>query len=321
MLKYVGKRLVWLIPVLLGVTLFMFFLLDITPGNPAEIILGDNATPENVAALTAEMGLDDPFFVRYFRYVSEIIRFDFGESYMTGRSVSDEISFRMPYTYRIAFISIGIAIIIGIPLGVFAAVNQYTWKDNLAIFLSLFFVSMPSFWFALLLIRFFAVQLGVLPTSGVTSWLGYVLPCVSVSIGNIANIARQTRSSMLEQIRQDYVVTARAKGQTEGKVIYSHALRNALIPIITIVGGQLAGAMGGAMIAETIFSIPGLANYMLTGLTQRDYPVILGTVLVISITFSIVMLFVDLIYCAVDPRIRSQFSKPKKTASAQSKEE
>ena len=205
-----------------------------------------------------------------------------------------------------------LSIIIGIPLGVYAATNQYSWKDNLAIIASLFCVSMPAFWFALLLIQLFAVKHRILPMAGIEQWQGWILPVVSLALGYASVIARQMRSNMLEVIRQDYIITARAKGLSEHKVLYRHALKNALIPVIMTVGSMFGMSLGGALISEVIFSIPGLGNYTLTGLVNRDYPVIQGSVLFLSALFSIVILLIDIVFAFIDPRIRSQYVRAKR---------
>ena len=318
--KFIVKRVLWMIPVLLCVLLIIFVLLEITPGDPALSILpSDQWTEENIAQVHEDLGLDDPLIVRYFRYLGGVLQGDLGTSYLNKTSVTAEVMQKFPYTLKITFISVVIALVAGLPIGVIAATHQYTLTDNIAVFISLIFVSMPNFWFALLLVRFFGVQLGWLPTTGVETWQGYILPSVSVAITSLATITRQTRSSMLEQIRADYVTTARAKGQTEQKVIYAHALRNALIPIITIVGTNVANHLGGTLVAETIFSIPVLAKYMITALNGRDYPVVQGTVLFISAVFCVVMMVVDIIYTVVDPRMRVQMIKKGKGGGKKAK--
>lgn len=311
--KFILKRLLWLIPVILGVTFFVFTIMYITPGDPVRLMLGANATEEIVQATRDEMGLNDPFLVQFGRYCKNVFfNFDFGSSYQTKQDVTDQIMLRFPYTLRVALLSVLLATIIGIPIGVLAATHQYSWMDNLSMFASLFCVSMPNFWFALILVMIFCQRLGILPPSGIDSWQSYILPCVSCALGGAAGIARQTRSSMLEVIRQDYITTARAKGQKEGKVIYSHALKNALIPIIQTVGNMIGGSLGGALIAETIFSIPGMGVYMMNGISQRDYPVVQGGVIFIAICFCLVMLLVDVVFAFVDPRIKSQYASSKK---------
>ena len=307
MIRYIAKRLLMLIPVLLGISLIVLLLIDITPGDPVRLMLGTQATEERVKELRDELGLNDSLPVRYVRFLWNVLHGDFGTSYMTKRPVVDEMLQRFPYTLILVSLSLAISILLGIPLGVYAATHQYTWKDNGAIFISLFCVSMPSFWFALLLIRQFAVKWRLLPLSGVSDWKGWILPCIAMALGLIAIIARQTRSNLLEVIRQDYITTARSKGLSESRVIYRHALKNALIPIIMIVGGMLGSLLGGVLISEVIFSIPGLGQYTLTGLSNRDYPVIQGSVLILSTLFAIVILIVDVIFALVDPRIRSQY--------------
>ena len=306
--KYIAKRLLWIIPVVLGVTVMVFTIMYLTPGDPARMILGSNATEEKLEELHEELGLSGSYPERLGRYIKQVfVDRNLGASYYTGVSVTEQIKVRLPFTLRVAAISMCIAALIGIPLGILAATHHYTWIDNLAMFASLFCVSMPSFWFTLILVSFFSVKLGILPAAGLRDWTGYVLPCISLAIGGAAGLARQTRSSMLEVIRQDYITTARAKGQTERKVIFKHALKNALIPIITVMGGSFGGSLGGALIAETIFSIPGMGVYLTGAISQRDYPIIQGGVLFISICFCLIILCVDIIYAFVDPRIRSQY--------------
>lgn len=312
MIRYVLKRLLWMIPILIGVTLIVTILLELTPGDPARQLLGNFATEEEIQQLREELGLNKPLIVRYLKYMAGVLKGDFGISYFTRESVTFEITRRFPYTLLLVVISMILAILTGIPIGVYAATHQYTWKDNMSIVLSLFCVSMPSFWFALILVQIFSTKLGWLPSLGIDSWKSWVMPAISGAIGYSATLARQTRSSMLEQIRQDYVVTARAKGQAERKVIYKHALKNALIPIIVIVGSVFGASLGGAVISETIYAIPGLGNYTLSALTSRDYPVVQGSVLFFAILYSLIILLIDLVFAFVDPRIKSQYSRIKK---------
>lgn len=232
---------------------------------------------------------------------------------MTKRPVFDDMVKRIPYTLLLVCIGLGFSVLMGIPIGVYAAMHHNTWKDNLAMFIALFFVSMPVFWFALLLVRLLCVEFRWFPLSGVDTWQGWILPIFSMALGFIATIARQTRSNMLEVIRQDYIVTARAKGLPEHKVTYRHALKNAMIPVIMVVGNMFGLLIGGALITEVIFGIPGLGQYTIAGLTGRDYPVIQGSVFILSILFSLIILLVDVVFAIVDPRIRSQYvSKNKK---------
>lgn len=309
MLKYTVKRLILLIPVILCVALLIFVIMSFTPGDPAVIILGENATPEQVAVLHEKLGLDDPLLVRFFNYIKGIVtRFDFGTSYTNGREVKQEILQRFGFTLKIASFSMVFSLGIGIPLGIIAALNRNTWKDNLSMSVALVGVSMPTFWFGLMLSIVFALKLRWLPPSGVGGIEHYIMPCLAVSMPGIAGMARQTRSSMLEVIRADYITTARAKGQTERVITFRHALRNALIPVVTQAGAIFGLLMCGTLVAETVFTIPGLGTYMVTAIKSRDYPAIQGAVIMVSIAFSVVMLLVDLLYALVDPRIRAQFS-------------
>ena len=308
MVKYTLRRLLLLIPVVLGVALLIFIIMSFTPGDPAVIILGENATMEQVAALHVKLGLDQPLLVRFFNYIKGIVlHFDFGTSYTNGRPVRDEILQRFGYTFKIAAFSMLFSVGIGVPLGIVAALNRNTWKDNLSMSVALIGISMPTFWFGLVLSIIFALKLRWLPPSGVGSIKNYIMPCLAVSMPGIAGLARQTRSSLLEVIRADYITTARAKGQTESVITFRHALRNALIPVITQAGAVFGLLMCGTLVAETVFTIPGLGTYMITAIKSRDYPAIQGAVILVSIAFSVVMLLVDLLYAAVDPRIRAQF--------------
>jgi len=296
-----------MIPILFGICLIVQLLLAVTPGDPARIIAGSNSEEWEIEEIREELGLNDPLLVRFGRFLSGVVQGDFGTSYHTKRPVWDDMMARFPYTFIIATLSVILSVLIGVPLGVYAAVRQYTWKDNTAIFLSLLCVSMPAFWFALLMVQFFSVKLQILPVSGIESWKGWVLPIVSLALGYAAAITRQMRSSMLEIIRQDFIIMARAKGQTERKVIYKHALKNALIPVVMTVGALYGMCLGGAFISEIIFSVPGLGNYTLVGLTNRDYPIIQGSVLFLSAVFCIVILLIDIAFAFIDPRIRSQY--------------
>jgi len=307
MLRYIVKRLILLIPIIIGITIVVQLLIEITPGDPAKLMLGLDATPERIEEVRDQMGLNDPLPVRYARYMWGVMNGDFGRSFTTGRPVVDEMMQRFPFTLLLVTISLCISVLLGIPLGVFAATNQNTWKDNAAMFASLFCVSMPGFWFALMLIQEFAVRRRWLPLAGISHWTGWILPAVALALGLTAVIARQTRSNLLEVIRQDYITTARAKGLGEGKVIYRHALKNALIPVIMVIGGMFGVLLGGVLISEVIFSIPGLGQYTIQALSNRDYPVIQSSVLILSTLFAVIILIVDIIFALVDPRIRSQY--------------
>ena len=312
MIRYIIKRLLLMIPILLCIILIVTVLMEITPGDPARIVAGTTATEEEYAKVRADLRLDDPLLLRYARFVIGAVQGDFGTSFITKTDVFRDIMIRVPYTTLMAVLSVAIAVLIGIPMGIIAATNQNTWKDYLAILFSLICSSMPAFWLALMLVQWFAVKIRIFPVQGIKPWTGWILPVLSLALGYSASIARLTRSSTLEVIRQDYITTARAKGVNERTVLYRHVLKNSLIPVVTSVGGLFGIALGGALITETIFSIPGLGTYSISALTNRDYPAIQGSVLYLSALFSIIILLVDILYAFIDPRIRSQYSKGKR---------
>lgn len=311
--RYIVKRLLWMIPVVLGVTILIFSLMYIVPGDPALIVGGDGLTEAEYNEVREELGLNDPYIVQLGRYMYNLfIKFDFGKSYTTSKSITDELMMRLPYTLIVGASGMLLSLAIGIPLGVIAAVYRNGWGDRISMIIALLGVSLPQFWTALLLVILFAVKLGWLPAQGIDTWTCYIMPAVALSFGGIAGQARQSRSSMLEVIRADYVTTARSKGLTEREVIVKHALPNALMPIITLAGSQLAHIFGGQVALETIFSIPGIGSYLVNAINKRDYPVIQGSVILLAIVFSLVMLLVDLVYGFVDPRIKAQFAGGKK---------
>ena len=305
--KYVLKRILLLIPVLLGVSLLVFAIMSLTPGDPAQLILGENAPKEAVLKLREEMGLNDPFFMQYFRFVKNAIMGDFGRSYTTGREVFGEIFARFPNTLILAVIGIIISVCIGIPIGIISATRQYSFLDSFSMVIALLGVSMPVFWLGLMLILTFSVKLGWLPSGGFDGLKSIILPAVTLGVGSAAIITRMTRSSMLEVIRQDYIRTARAKGVAEKVVINKHALKNALIPIITVVGLQFGHLLGGAVLTESVYSWPGVGRLMVDAIRQKDTPSVLAAVVFLAAAFSVVNLLVDILYAYVDPRIKSQY--------------
>ena len=318
MIKYIIKRLLLLIPTLLGISLVVLILIDLTPGDPARMLLGTNATEEKVEELRDELGLNDPFFVRWWHFITGVVHGDFGTSIMSKRPVFGEMIERFKYTVILVLFGTIFSSLVGIPIGIYAARHTHSWKDSTVIFLSLIAVSMPSFWFALLMIRLFGVKLGVLPISGIETWKGWILPCVSMALGLMALIARQMRSDMMEVLRQDYITTARSKGLNERTVIYRHALKNAVIPVIMVIGGVFGSSLGGSLITEVIYSLPGLGQYIMQGLNTRDYPVIQGGILIISGLFAVIILIVDVVFALVDPRIRSQYTRKSKKKGGKS---
>ncbi len=310
MYRYILKRLLLMIPIVLGVSFIIFCILSFTPGDPGSIILGSGALQEEIDALNHELGYDLPFFTRYFKYIVDaLIHFDFGSSYITRQPIMATVLKKAPISLRVAFNAIFCAAVLGIPIGVLSAVKQYSLWDTLPTSISIFFASVPAFWLGLMLILIFSVKLKLLPTSGIESWKSYILPMLALGIPYAAQQMRFTRSSMLETIRQDYIRTARAKGQKERAIIWRHAMKNALMPVITVIGVNFGALLGGAVVTETLFSIPGLGSYIVNGIKQKDLPVVMGGTIVLAIMFSFVMLLVDLIYAFVDPRIKAKYMK------------
>lgn len=299
-----------MIPVVLGVVFVVFTIMYLTPGDPAEIMLGEHATQQQVDEMRAKLGVDQPFLIQFGRYMKNLVLHgDLGTSYTTGRSVTTEILQKFPTTLKLAVVGALVSLVIGITTGIISATKQYSIFDKISLFVALFGVSMPSFWLGLLLIMLFSVKLGWLPSSGFYSPIYWILPAITIGTGSSAIIMRMTRSSMLEVVRQDYIRTARAKGQSERIVILRHALKNALIPIVTVVGLQFGGLLGGSVLTETIFAIPGIGKLMVDAIKQRNGPVVQGGVLFTAIIFSFVNLLVDVLYSYIDPRIRSQYKK------------
>ena len=307
MLKFTMKRLVYLVLVLVGVSFLVFLLLYMTPGDPVRMMLGESATPEAQAELRLELGLDDPFLVQSGRYIKNIVvHQDLGTSYSTRRPVLDEIMTVFPNTVKLATAAIIIAVILGTFLGIVSAVKQNSLLDNAVMVLALIGTSAPIFWIGILMIILFSVNLGWLPPSGFGSFKQLIMPALALGMQSTAVVARMTRSSMLEVIRQDFVKTARAKGQKESVVIMKHVFRNALIPVITVVGLQFGTLLGGAMLTEVVFSIPGVGRLMIEAIKQRDFPIVQGSVLFVAACFSLVNLAVDLLYAVVDPKVSKE---------------
>jgi len=299
-----------IIPILLGVTFIVFTILYLTPGDPGRMILGPQAEQVAVDMLNEEMGFNDPFFTRFFTYVINVVtRFDFGTSFRTRQPVFDEILIRFPYTLRLATAAVIVASFIGIPIGVLSAVKQYSLADLIPRAISMFLAAVPLFWLGLMLILTFALTLGWLPSSGVATWRHYILPVTTSALPTAAGLMRMTRSTMLETIRQDYIRTARAKGAPEGRVIFKHALKNALLPVVTVLGGSFGFLLGGAIVTETVFAMPGLGTMMVNAIRMQDMPMVLAATIFIATICCLVILMVDLAYGFIDPRIRAKFLK------------
>lgn len=308
MLRYIMKRILWLVPILLGVSFIVFTIMYLSPGDPVTLILGEGASEEAYEALRIQMGLDRSFVEQFFSYIRRVVfDLDLGRSYVSNRVVLDEILVRLPNTIRLASWSILFATLIGVPLGVISATRPYSKLDNAVMFISLMGVSMPTFWQALLLIILFTSTLGWLPATGFTTWQQMIMPVAALATSSMGMITRITRSSMMDVLDQDYIRTSQAKGVPDGRVIFQHALKNALIPVVTVIGLQFGALLGGAVLTETIFSINGLGTMMVNAIRTRDSMVVQGGVLFIAFIFTLVNLCVDILYAYIDPRIRSQY--------------
>jgi len=307
-LIYIAKRLLALIFVVLGVTFVVFMIMSLAPGDPATLLLGMDATPETIEAKREELGLNDPVLVQYGRYMVNAFQGDLGTSFRTNTPVSDEVFARFPNTIRLTLTAVFFSVILAIPLGIIAAVKQNSLFDSLSMVVALIGVSMPVFWLGLLLILLFSLRLQWLPSSGADGFTSIILPALSLALINMASIARSTRSAMLEVIRQDYIRTARAKGLPYGLVVRRHAVRNAMVPTLTIIGLIIGTLLGGAVVVEAVFAWPGLGRLLIQSINSLDTPMVLGCIILFSVSFSVVNLVVDLLYGLVNPRIRSQYS-------------
>ena len=305
MIGYVRDRLLTSIPVILGVSVLVFSMLHVLPGDPVLIMLGEAAgSPERIAELRAQLGLNDPLPVQYARFLGNAVRGDFGRSIRTNRPVFDEIREQAPNTIQLTVAGLGLAIVLGVTLGVLAGRFQNSWIDNFSMLLALIGVSMPSFWMGLLLIFFFALRLGWLPATGQGGLERLILPAFTLGVHAMAIIARLTRSNMIEVLNQEYIITARAKGLAERAMVMRHALRNALIPVLTIVGLQFGALLGGAVIIETVFARQGMGRLAVEAILAKDFPVVQGVVLVAAVIYVLINLLVDVSYTVLDPRIR-----------------
>ncbi len=309
MFKYITKRILLMIPVVIGVAILVFTILYISPSDAASVKLAGTGTAEQLEALRESMGLNEPYLVQLGTYLYNIfIHFDLGTSLINGTVIAQDIVERLPNSMIIALFGILCSVAVGVPLGIKCAVDQNKPGDVIGMVVALIGISMPGFWFALICVILFSFKLGWLPAYGVGSVKYWILPLIANSFHGVAAQARQTRSSMLDVINSDYIIMARAKGVPEKKVILRHALPNALIPVITVSGTAFGSMIGGGLIIETIFGIPGMGYYLVQGVNNRDIPVVMGGVVVISIFFSIIMLLTDLAMAAVDPRIKAQFA-------------
>ncbi len=309
MYKYVIKRLILLIPIMLAVSFIVFYIVDLAPGDVVDIIAGLDVSESDKQTMRIELGLNKPLLIRYFHYMFGLLRGDLGISYVTNRDVFDIYMSRLPATLKLATAGTVVALLIAIPLGINAAVHQNTWRDSGSMVIGLLGLSIPTFWLGLLMIILFSLKLGWFPSIGDTTPLSIVLPAITVGSGQAALTMRTTRSSMLEVIRQDYLRTARAKGVSEKVVINKHAFRNALIPILTVIGTQFGVAMGGAVMTETVFAWPGIGRLLVDSISNRDTQMVTGAIILTTMLSSIVILMVDIAYAFVDPRIKARYTK------------
>ncbi len=311
MLKYILRRLLLLIPILLGVILLIMFIMDLTPGDPATLLLGINATPEAIEELNDELGFNDPLLVQYADYIIGALHGDLGTSWQTSRPVFGEIMSRFPVTLKLAVFSIIVTAIIGIPLGIISAIKKYSVLDMVCTSVAMIFTSLPRFWLGMMLILLFSVQLGWLPTNGVGTWKHYILPVFTLAAPTAAKIMRLTRTTMLETIRSDYVRTARSKGAGENRIIVHHELKNAILPVVTSLGIEFGQLLGGAILIETVFSMQGISTLMITAIRMKDTPLVTGSIVFFATMVCITMLIIDLLYTAIDPRLRTKYTKAK----------
>lgn len=308
MAKYVLKRILILIPIMIAVSFIVFSILYFTPADPARIMLGASAPQDALDKMRAELGLDKPFLVQYGNYMWGVLHGDFGVSYRSRQSVFLEIFARFPVTLKLAGLSIATVSVLGIFFGVVSAVKQYSVLDRILTVFSMLAASIPSFWLGLMMMLFFSLKLGILPSYGVDSgWKSYVMPVIALSLPSLAEVIRMTRSAMLDTIHQDYIRTARAKGRLEGGVIFGHALKNALMPVITVIGSNFGSLLGGAVVIETVFSLPGLGNLIVTSIRTKDVPQVMAGTLFIAFLFCVILLIVDVAYTVIDPRVRTSY--------------
>ena len=314
MLRYVFKRLLMLIPVLLGATFFVFFIMELSPEDPAITILGADATPEAIAELHTEMGLDQPLLFRYGRFINNMLHGDLGTSYKNRMDVMDQILDKLPNTLLLAVAGIFIAVAAGVPVGILSEKKQYSIFDTVAMIFTLILAASPAFWFGLVMVILFSLKLGWFPSSGMGTGIfgvlrSLVLPAITLCGTTAALVARTTRSAMLEVVRQDYIDTAHAKGVKESVITMRHQLKNAMIPIVTIVGLQFGVLLGGSVMTESVFSWPGIGRFVVEAVKGKDIPCVLGSVVMLSVLFTLVNLLVDILYGFIDPRIKAQYKR------------
>jgi peptide/nickel transport system permease protein len=309
MIKFLLKRLLALIPVIIGVIFIVFTIMSLTPGTPANMILGPLAGQSEIDALNEQLGYNRPFLERFVRYAFDVMRGDFGTSYVTGEPVFSRIFARLPVTMLLAVLVVITGVMVGVPLGILSAVKRYSALDLISTVTAMLLAAIPEFWLGILLILLFALRLNLLPTFGVDSLRSFILPTLAMSLPAAAAILRLTRANMLETIRQDYIRTARAKGAPERAAIWNHALRNALIPVVTMVGAFFGALFGGTILTETVFTMPGLGLLTLDAIRMNDIPQVMASVIFLSMIFCIMMIVVDIVLAFIDPRAKARQMK------------
>ena len=319
MLRYIGKRLLLMIPVILGISFIIFTIISVTPGDPVQLIMGADADPALMAAKREELGLNENFIVRYLKYIGGVVTGDLGNSYRTGLPVIEELAVRLPKSMVIALGGIGLSVCIGVPLGLISAVKQYSFVDYFSRVLAMLLTAVPAFWLGLMSLLYFCLKLRWLPATGGDDWKGFILPIVVLAASATATQTRTTRSAVLEAIRQDYVKMARAKGIKESRVIFKHVLRNSMMPVITIAGMNIGVQMGGTVVIENVFAITGMGNFLVNAVRVKDAPAIVSTLIVVAAFIALMNLLVDLIYTVVDPRLKTQYFTVKKRIKRQAR--
>lgn len=306
MVKYIAKRLLILIPVMAGITLLIFFIISLTPGDPGSLILGPLATEAEIQTVNDQLGYNRPFFTRYFDYLLNLVRGNFGNSWTNSLPVMESILSRMPVTLQLTIYSIILTVLVSLPLGVISAIKQYSFFDGASVLLAILLSAMPVFWLGLLLILSFSLKLGWFPATGADTLKSFVLPTITMAAGTIAVVTRMTRTTMLTVIREDYIRSAKAKGASQWQVIKHHALRNTLIPVITVLGINFGVMLGGTVLVENIFGMPGIGALLVDSIRMKDEPVVMGCVIILALFFCLVNLLVDVSYAYIDPRLRDK---------------
>ncbi|NRR19666.1 nickel ABC transporter permease [Brevibacillus sp. MS2.2] len=304
MFRYIVKRLIEIIPIIFVVSLLIFFFIHLVPGDPVRLAAGKEATLEEIERVRQELGLDKPLLTQYVNYMQNLVTGNLGHSLKTGLPISDMFENRFSVTMTLTFLSLGWALVLGLLIGTISAVFRNKWPDYVGMLTAISGISLPGFWLGLILIQVFSVSLGWFPTGGVESWKSYVLPSLTLGAGIMSMLARFTRSSLLETLKEDFIRTGRAKGLKESVVVRKHALKNSMIPVVTIAGLQFGFLLGGSVVVETVFSIPGMGRLLIDSIAFRDYPVVQAVILLFSLEFILVNLLVDILYKALNPKIR-----------------